>query len=582
MHIEALYHRHKQNWAFAIDEHNIRVRLRTKRDDVEQAIVCFGDKYNWYGTEQQADMHKVVPDALYDYWETTLQPPYGRLCYRFLLKAGDEQIYYGERWHKDVPPEDSYGNFEYPYLSPADIFQPPQWVKDAIFYQIFPDRFANGDTSNDPPNIAEWGSKPSKTNYFGGDLQGILSRLDHLVELGVNAIYFTPLFQADSHHKYDTMDYFNVDTQFGTNEDLKRLVDACHERNIKVLLDIVFNHSGGKFPPYLDVLDKGSDSPYAEWFLPVQRTLPNGEAGSGFETFGFEAYLPKLNTANPEVSEYLLSVAEYWLHKADVDGFRLDVANEVDHRFWRRFRDLVKATKPDAYILGEIYHDAMAWLQGDQLDAVMNYPIRYYAVQFFAKRAMDGKTFADHIGEQLAMYPLQAVEASFQILGSHDTARLLTLCHGSYAQSQLAVVFQFTYYGAPCIYYGDEFGMEGEDDPDNRACMVWEEEDQNREMYAFYRMVVALRKAYPALRTGKLRFVYASAGEYAIAYERWDEQDKLIVALNVAAEPVTLSFAAEDRAWTDVHTGVVLPADTGMLSISLPGLGYQILHAQSS
>lgn len=581
MNHEALYHRHKQNWAFAYDRSTIYIRLRAKRDDIEKADVCYGDKYDWHQTEKRGSMIKLASDSLYDYWEAAVHPPYGRLSYRFHLQSGDEQLYYGERWCKAVPSENSDGNFEYPYLNRADLFVPPEWVKDAVFYQIFPERFANGDKSRNPARIEAWGGKPEGNNYFGGDLQGVIDHLDHLVQLGVNAIYFTPLFEADTNHKYDTKDYLKVDPHFGTNALLRELVEACHRRGIRVLLDIVFNHCGDAFPPFADVLEKGESSRYADWFLARERPLQFKGCELPYETFSFEPNLPKFNTANPEVSEYLLNIADYWIRTADIDGYRLDVANEVDHRFWRKLREVVKAAKPDAYIVGEIMHDSMAWLGGDQLDAVMNYPVRDSVIKFFARRVMDGKEFADSIGAQLAAYPLQAVEASFQVLGSHDTPRLLTLCAGNIEQSKLAVVFQFTYYGAPCIYYGDEIGLTGENDPDNRKCMIWDESGQNRDLFRFYQSMIRLRQSNPALRTGRFRFIHARDRDYRVAYERWDDGNRFIIAMNASPEPAKLAVAASTPHWQEVWTGTNVEAVNGELEILMPGYGYSIFRSGS-
>ncbi|GIQ62169.1 hypothetical protein PACILC2_07370 [Paenibacillus cisolokensis] len=210
----------------------------------------------------------------------------------------------------------------------------------------------------------------------------MIDRLDYLTELGVNAIYFTPVFEATTNHKYDTSDYFRVDPHFGTNETLKTLVRECHARGIRVLLDAVFNHSGRQFAPFVDVIEKGEESLYKDWFHVRKWPLRIEDGVPTYETFAFEPIMPKLNTSNPEVRDYLLKVASYWMDEIGIDGWRLDVANEVDHQFWREFRQTVKKANPDAYILGEIMHDAMPWLQGDQFDAVMNYPFTNTVIDF--------------------------------------------------------------------------------------------------------------------------------------------------------------------------------------------------------
>lgn len=219
-----------------------------------------------------------------------------------------------------------------------------------------------------------------------------------------------------------------VDPQFGNNETLEKLVDACHARGIRVLLDAVFNHCGKTFAPFLDVLEHGALSVYADWFHIRKFPLQVEEGIPTYDTFAFEPTMPKLNTENPEVQEYLLQVAEYWVKEIGIDGWRLDVANEVDHRFWRLFRNRVRAVNPDAYILGEIWHDSMMWLLGDQFDAVMNYPLTYAILDFVNTDQLDGNGFANTVGALLASYPQQVNEVAFNLLGSHDTPRLLTLC----------------------------------------------------------------------------------------------------------------------------------------------------------
>ncbi|MEW9698947.1 alpha-glycosidase [Paenibacillus sp. SI8] len=579
MNLHALYHRSKQSWAYAYDEKTIKLRLRTARNDLESVDIVYGDKYSWNDTEQAVPMNKWLSDELYDYWEMEVQPPYGRLSYRFYLNFGEKRIWYSERWCKEQPPEESFGNFEYPYLSAADLISPPAWVKDAIFYQIFPERFANGDASINPAQVEPWGEAPQTNNYFGGDLQGVIDHLDYLTELGITAIYFNPLFHAPSNHKYDTIDYWKVDSQFGTNETLKRLVEACHERGIRVLLDAVFNHCGRYFPPFVDVLEKGKESIYADWFLVNEWPLHVKEKGASYETFGFEPSMPKFNTANQELTDYLLHLAKFWIEETDIDGYRLDVANEVDHRFWRKLREVVKAAKPDAYLLGEIMHDSMAWLQGDQLDAVMNYPVTDFMLKFFVKDMMDSREFANAIATQLSYYPQQVNEAAFNLLSSHDIPRLYTLCKENKERMKLASMFQFTYPGAPCIYYGDEIGITGENDPDNRKCMEWDISKQDRELFGFFQSLIALRKKYAALRNGEFQFLLAEPGDFRLAYERKLGKERFVMLMNASPHAQRVDIAIPEGLWEEPLTGIKYELKSGSYSVILPKYGFQLLHA---
>ncbi|MFC4098204.1 alpha-glycosidase [Paenibacillus xanthanilyticus] len=575
--VEAFYHRAKGSWAFPDGSGAVLVRMRTKRDDADAVTIVFGDKYDWYRTERRASMEKRITDERFDYWEALVRPPFGRLSYRFELQSGEERHWYAERWDAPQPGEGEFGNFEYPYVGNADLYEPPSWVKDAVFYQIFPDRFANGDATNDPEEVEAWGGKPTRENYFGGDLQGVIDKLDYLETLGVNAIYFNPLFQAKSYHKYDTTNYFEVDRHFGSKETLRQLVEACHRRGIRVLLDAVFNHAGEHFPPFRDAIDNGASSPYADWFLVREWPMQAKADGSTtYETFGFEPHMPKFNTANPKVRDYLLEVARYWIRETDIDGFRLDVANEVDHAFWRKFREAVKSLKPDAYILGEIMHDATPWLQGDQLDAVMNYAVTDFAMKFFVKDVFHAAQFANCIGNQLAMYPSKVSEIAFNLLDSHDTPRLLTLCHNDKDRMKLAVIFQFTYPGTPCIYYGDEVGLTGGGDPDNRQCMEWDPDKQDLDLLAFYRQATRLRRSSRALRDGGFRFLQAESGARTLVYERSNEEERIIVLLNASAEARTIELPQLDGSWRDAWHEEAAAGDKSDGWFLLPPYGFRI------
>ncbi|WP_083676075.1 glycoside hydrolase family 13 protein [Paenibacillus sp. FSL H8-0548] len=551
--LEAVYHRPKQNWAYAYDGQTLHLRLRTKKDDAALVEAIVGDKYAWEQTITAVPMRILSSDAHFDYWETSVIPPFRRLRYAFRLTSGSESIILTDKGFESVLPDNSNTFFDFPYINPIDVFEPPAWVKDAVFYQIFPERFANGDPSLNPANMLPWGGEPTPQNFFGGDLQGVLDHLDHISELGINAVYFTPLFEATTNHKYDTQDYMKVDPHFGTNEKLKELVEACHARGIRVLLDAVFNHSGRTFPPFVDAQVNGQQSKFADWFYVREWPLQVVNGVPSYETFAFEPLMPKLNTEHPEVKQYLFEVARYWIEEIGIDGWRLDVANEVDHQFWREFRQTVKAVNPEAYILGEIWHDSIMWLQGDQFDAVMNYPLTNAVLDFFAYQTIDATAFTHAIGTQLAAYPQQVTETAFNLLDSHDTPRLLTICEDNVDTMKLSSLFQLTFPGTPCIYYGDEVGMNGAGDPGCRKCMVWDPAEQNLELLKFYKAAISLRHRYRALRSADLRFVDAGKSGGSVVYERRDGDQRLLIAMNARAEAANLSFEIES-----VH------ADTGL------------------
>ncbi len=586
MNLEAVYHRPKANFAYAYDSSTIHLRLRSKKGDLERCSALFGDKYDWSNSRQLVAMTLFGSDDLFDYWQCEIEPPHRRLCYAFLLEKGDEKFWYTEWGFSDQPPpkERPLHFFDFPFLHTVDTLITPDWARDAVFYQIFPERFANGDTGNDPEELQPWGSKPAWNHFFGGDLQGVIDHLDYLAALGINAIYFTPIFEAPSNHKYDTVDYLRVDPHFGDLDTLKRLVDSCHERGIRVMLDAVFNHCSFYFRPFQDVLQRGKESPYFDWFH--IHSLPVTTDPLSYAAFGFVPEMPKLNTANPEVKEYLLRVARYWIEEAGIDGWRLDVANEVDHEFWRDFRREVRRIKPDAYILGEIWHDAMPWLQGDQFDAVMNYPFTDAVLEFFARESLDAARFSQHIVRNMFSYPQQVSEVMFNLLDSHDTARLLQQCGGDQRKMRLAAAFQLTFPGAPCVYYGDEIGLTGGDDPDCRGTMEWDPEQQEQELLSFYRRLIRLRKRHPALRQGTLKFLLAEGGGSQLVYRRRHGEETLLVAMNRAATAGTVSVKMENAAdiWRSIEStpgNATSHWESDRLVIELPAYGFAILSRES-
>ncbi|QGH35807.1 alpha-glycosidase [Gracilibacillus salitolerans] len=535
MFIEAINHRAINQYVYARDKETIDIMLETKKGDIDNVELIFADPYDFKGDKWQYRTKKMIKSGTttrVDYWKISVKPEFRRLRYGFrCTDTNKNEIFFTERGFNNSVPADINSFFCFPYLHEVDIFQAPDWVKDTVWYQIFPERFANGDASLNPEATLPWGSMdPTPTNFFGGDFQGVMDHLDYLERLGITGIYFTPIFKAYSNHKYDTIDYFEIDPQFGDKETFRTLVKKCHERGIKVMLDAVFNHSGYYFEPFQDVLKKQEDSRYKDWFhlweYPVK-----AEGYPNYDAFGFVASMPKLDTTNPEVKKYLLDVARYWIEEFDIDGWRLDVANEVDHAFWRDFRQVVKKAKPDAYILGEIWHDSMRWLQGDQFDAVMNYPFTNGAVEFFAKNNMDSETFADNITNVLHMYPQNVNEVAFNLLDSHDTARILTEADGNKERIKLLYLFQLSFIGSPCIYYGDEIGMTGGNDPGCRKCMEWDESKQDRELFDFVRKLLHMRKKVPGFGN-RADFRFLAVGESMVAYQKQTKDAELIFVLN--------------------------------------------------
>jgi len=474
------------------------------------------------------------------------------------------------------------------------IIQTPDWVKHAVFYQIFPDRFAQSSRLAKPDNLEPWDTPPSPSGYKGGDLLGVVEQLDYLERLGVTAVYFTPIFQSACNHRYHTHDYYQVDPLLGGNAALHELLEAAHQRNMKVVLDGVFNHASRGFFYFNDILENGPSSPWLNWFTIQGWPLSayDGTRIANYLAWGNNRALPKFNTDNPQVREYLMQVAEYWLRQG-IDGWRLDVPFEIHTPgFWEEFRRRVKAINPEAYIVGEVWWDSRQWLQGDQFDGVMNYLFTESVIAFtvgervvselVADRsydpipALNAEAYADKIDWLLQLYPWEIQLTQLNLLDSHDTARLINIAGGDAAGVHLATLLLMTFPGAPSIFYGDEIGLRGNQDPDCRRTFPWEHpETWDQAVLAYHTDLIKLRHNHPALRTGRYQRLYAADGVYAFA--RSNAAETLLIAVNVAEQPRDVQIAVD--AFAPGHSlkevarvygeGNVTPADT-QLMISLP------------
>ena len=384
----------------------------------------------------------------------------------------------------------------------------PAWVKDAIFYQIFPDRFCRSAKYKAVGKFVDWDTLPTRENMFGGNLAGIIDKLDYIASLGVNAVYLCPIFKSNSNHRYHTVDYFEIDPVLGTLKDFDKLVKKAHKLGLRVILDGVFNHCSRGFFQFNSLMELGKNSPYVDWFhvhgwpLHAYSGKPNYDCWWGYPA------LPKFNTDNPDVREYLFSVGEYWM-KRGIDGWRLDVPNEIDDdSFWQEFRRRIKAINPEAYIVGEIWDEPSRWLQGDQFDGVMNYPLRRAVLAYlFDEKSISLAEFATRLREA---FPKGRFGVQMNLLGSHDTIRLASLPCSNLQRVKLAFAILFFLPGAPCVYYGDEIGMIGGKDPDNRRAFPWDHlvEGQSKPIYSYIRELIELRNNSPVLRGGTLEISY--------------------------------------------------------------------------
>jgi glycosidase len=429
----------------------------------------------------------------------------------------------------------------------------PEWVQDAIFYQIFPDRFANGDLDNDPPNVLNWGSQPTSWGFQGGDLIGILQKFDYLLDLGINAIYLNPIFQASSNHRYNTMDYYHIDPKLGTLDDFHHLIEHAHRNGVKIILDGVFNHCGRGFFAFNDVLENQEYSPYRDWFhikhFPVD-AYSWGGATDYLGWWGMKS-LPKFNTDNPKTRKYLLDIARYWI-KQGADGWRLDVPNEInDDSFWAEFRQVVKSANPEAYLLGEIWSADSRWVGEEHFDGLMNYPIMEALTGFLATNTLDAAHFAEKVESMLSLYPHENSYAMYTPLDSHDTERILSRMGNNLNKTRLAYLFQFSYPGAPAIYYGDEIGLVGGKDPGCRGAFLWEETRWNTKLRNYLKTLARLRKNHIALRRGDYVRLEQNAIPNCYAFARTTADDKVLVIMNSSPGKLKVSINVEKIRWED-------------------------------
>jgi glycosidase len=543
---EAIYHRPKNQFAYACNDKTIHIQIRTKRNDINTLFLYYGDPFEFENTHwkhSSIEMKKNGNDELFDFWVVEVIPPQRRMRYAFHLKNNEQELFYTEKGFSDTIHDDFSAYFCFPFHHPSDRFYAPSWVKDTVWYQIFPDRFANGNRENDPSGTLPWNStEPTATTIFGGDFEGVIQKLNYLVELGITGIYFTPIFKASSIHKYDTIDYMEIDPQFGDKLTFKRLVSECHKHGIKVMLDAVFNHCGEDFPPFQDVLKNGESSRYKDWFHLTSISKDQGR--HRYHTFAFEKSMPKLNTQNPEVKKYLLEVGQYWVKEFHIDGWRLDVANEIDHQFWREFRQAVKSINKDIY------------------------------------DAIGAEQFSHELQGYLHQYPKPVHEATFNLVGSHDTPRLLNLARMNKQKVKLLTAFQLSFTGSPSIYYGDEVGLTGEQDPGCRKCMVWEKDEQDHDMLEFFKKLLKLRRSYPILANeGSFNILAAKNDNNFLCYCKENEQQLLIAVMNnnPTQQTVPLPIDLKDQTMLDLWNFEEFAAHSKKLSVTLDPYSFSFL-----
>lgn len=531
MKIEAIRHTGTYPDLYLKDRRTLVITLRAAKRDCHLCKIHIfprTDPEKVCGTEMKC----ILRDRLFDYFRTEIR--FSKVAryqkYYFELSDGTASWYLNSWGVYETEPSDGY--FEFLYANRTGIVQVPEWSRGQVFYQIFPERFCNGDPGNDPADCAKWGSDPTRENYMGGDLRGMIKKLDHIMDLGAECIYLNPVFEADFNHKYATTDYFKVDPMFGTNEELRELIAKAHGMGIRVVLDGVFNHTGIHFKPFEDVLEHQERSEYREWFYITE--YPVRISHHCYECVGAYKYMPKLNTANPEVRRFILSVMEYWIREYQIDGWRLDVADEVDEGVWTEARMLLKEKYPRILLLGETWGAGLRLMNGAQMDCMMNYIFRDAVRDFIGYEKIDAAELDHRLQSMLANYPEEMNQAMFLPLDSHDTERFSFFCGGNKRKLLLGAALQMCFVGSPSLYYGDEIGLTGDNDPDCRKCMVWESEGQDRELLEWYKKLIALRKKESCIKTGKFTANLCEGRAYG--FIRHDGRGEIYVVLNAGEE----------------------------------------------
>lgn len=554
MNLAAIRHRSTGSDCYALDSDTVVLNLWTDYS-VKAVSVVSEDPFIhelhrrrvWEG--KPTPMRRLYELAHQVVWTAELKPAYKRLQYYFVVEGEDKRL--GVFENKICPMEErdriSTEYFKFPWINPSDVIAPPDWVRDTVWYQIMPDRFARSSDTPSDPKFRRWGdfSDPHFGDLYGGNLRGIRERLPYLRQLGVSGIYLTPIFLSNSNHKYNTFDYYKVDPDFGTEQDLRELVQSAHDLGMRIMLDAVFNHCGTEFFAWKDVCEKGRDSQYFDWFFINRDDFVKDDfsvADGRFYTFSFWAGMPKLNTNNPEVQRYFTDLCVHWVGDLDIDGIRFDVGDEISHSFLRRVNAAVKAKKPETFLLGEIWFDSIGWLGGCEYDSVMNYPFTGAVGDFWRDREMTARDFMHRLNFCRSLYPRQINEAIFSFLDTHDTARVRESCQNQDEMLQKLAIL-LTMAGTPCLYYGTEIAMKGTHTPYNRSTMPWDEIDAGKfdRFKSKVGALVHVRNTQPDLRRDDMTFFFDESLPRLVGYRK----GAVTVLLNAGDTPAPVAAKQE-------------------------------------
>ena len=534
MEYSAILHDMDKRFCYAIDKGLFVIRIQVKKDDIKEIILHYVDKYisiELKDTRKMVPMKKIASSQFHDYYEAQIRMD--MICLRYFFEFTDmhgEKAYYGNYEFSKECITNIDRMFDCPQnLREEEMFEVPEWAANKVVYQIFPSRYA----ASQPVDKELWYKAPiTFTDNLHGDIRGIIDHLDYIRDLGIDVIYMTPIFKSDSSHKYDTIDYYQIDPSFGTAEDLRELVQKAHQYGMKVVLDAVFNHTGRDFFAFKDILENKEKSKYLDWYF-IDKFPLDTEPGQApnFKCFGYYGGMPKLNLKNPEVEKYVTDVACYWLKECDIDGWRMDVGDEISHYFWKHFRRAVKAVKKDALIIGEIWHYAGDFLEGDEWDTVMNYPFYLNLIDLLADEKIGVSRFIQNLGYMKGRLNKKCYPLMWNLIDSHDTARFLHLCNNKQKQ-HLAAAFQLLMPGMPMIYYGDELAMPGANDPDCRRGMYWDEEYRDNEMLEWYKRLIQVRRTHACIVEGELAETITRDEDGTIVLIRKNTEETIALIFN--------------------------------------------------
>lgn len=538
----AIMHRVESNYCFPTSTNSLELRLRfDKNDQIDEVTVLYGCKYSFYSEQKEQKMAFWLSDATFCYYKAIITLDDLRVAYIFKIKTGDKIYYFSnDGLTTDYSFKTAYYNFfQIAYINENDIIKEVSWARDAIIYEIFIDRFWSGDNKRDKSYInMNWSDIPTPKSFAGGNLEGIIEKLDYLADLGINTIYLTPIFKSISNHKYDISNYYEISEHFGDKAVLKKLINECHKKGMHVILDAVFNHISMLSKKFQDVIKRGKKSKYFDWFI-IKGDYVDLEKVN-YECFSSCAYMPKINTNNREASKYLIDVGKYYIKNYHIDGWRLDVSDEVSHDFWRTFRKEMKKCNKDVLLTGENWQDGSSYLKGDQFDGIMNYSFCRILNDYFAFNKMDAISFVDALNNLLARYQTPITNMNWSMLDSHDSYRFYTQVKENKQLALMANAIMMMFQGIPCIYYGDEIPLKGGYDPDCRRCFDWKQINNDNHFYQLFKKLIHLRHDQ-RLKYGMLS-IEAHNG---IVYLKRTYQNKMItLALNNSGEDLPFSASA--------------------------------------